>query len=105
MSYLRFIAFPMLLISSIASAGDIESTLTLCAKTALGERASEKTAVNFDAAMPRKVASMSRQIFFIELANGASGQALGTVRCEVGTSGQIISAVLEEEFSSPVAMN
>jgi len=74
MSYLRFIAFPMLLISSVASAGDIESTLSLCAKTALGERASEKTAVNFDTRLPMspKKTTSTKETFLIDIADGVS---------------------------------
>jgi len=108
MSYLRLIALPIALMSSIASASEIESSIALCAKTALGERAAEEIKVNFDSSQASgasyKQKAHARETYKFELADSASGKYLGTVNCRLGLPGQVISSKLHES-SEVIAFN
>ena len=108
MSYLRLIILPIALMSSIATASEIESTIALCAKTALGERASEEIKVNFENTKmndaTHKQQAPAHETYKFELADSSSGKFLGTVNCRLGLPGQVISSKLQETPNS-VAFN
>jgi len=104
MSYLRLIAVPLVLISSVANSAGIESTLSLCAKTALAERVSNKTEVKFDTESPYRNRQVSNESFQLEVADGKSGEPLGVISCSVNRSGKIVSSELRPS-AGPIAAN
>ena len=104
MSYLRLIALPLVLISSVANSAGIESTLSLCAKAALAERVSDKTEVKFETESPYKNRTVANEFFQLEVADGKSGEVLGVVSCTVDRSGKIVSSELQAS-AGPIASN
>ena len=107
MSFLRLTALLVLLASSfVANAGDIQATLSTCAKTALSERVSEQTVVKFQTELPQVAATRNKRLVnksvAINVADGL-GTPLGVVTCKFDSFGKMISATLEPSVIEELA--